>query len=915
MCPHNSPERDDSAMPFVVRTLEYHINLHPDQLAPENLELYRRVCGKPLVPEHTRRAASALGKLFGQPWRPLLEECARLGLDPSGTLSPKYLPELPESEMVWVIIFVSSWLHDVDQDAVFTVAQGIVTALRHRFPPTRLAFMLRNRLKNVEGGVERDWHEIAITVSHRLAGAGRLSTVPDRSYLLGQSYPSACEDCRRLVHGRVFQKIEPPGHAADEQRLHAIWIGKSNHGLEREDWRACIVLHPECRCWFNPLNPEHWWVSDNGRMQPRVGQEAAYKRWRESQWFDREQKDDTRSTTRTEPFTSGQLKADRGRNPDQGGGVTELPNGPSHRPVERGEVQQLRGEAEQLHRDLPHGLLDCLDYSAGPDDATQEHAYREWQGAQLVGKLDEFGIHGQLAGAVDGPVFSRFEFRLAPGCRIDAVKSILPDIQMALRAEAMHFLPAILGKAGVGFDVLNRNRKTVWLRDLLPSASLGEGTSRLQLPIGVDVAGAAFAVDLLEHPHLFIQGASGSGKSALLHAMIASLICRASPREVRLLMVDPGRLELSTYNPLPHLLGMVTTNPARAVRELGRIVDIMQRRYSELANIGVRDIVEYNSCAEKDGVETKPHILVVIDDLSFLLLGVPSELQERLVQITLHGDRVGIHLLVAASPPLPKGIANWVRDDFTTRASLWVEEKADSDTILDVSGAELLLRYGDMLLVQPGLSGPVRLHTPWVPEQACARLVQSWTLAYVTALLTGLVGNPAECARNMARSTAVDVLYDREKSGPPAKLNDLRTILPDDVIKGLMARQYYEPLPEQNSVEMAERHHSQDEGRKLDEKFAEAALIVVRHREASVSTLQRRLDIGWARAGRVIDQLEQAGIVGPYVGSKSREVLVDNETNLQKMLPGIGCRPRQSQPAGWLARLLGLPPKNHEKGK
>ena len=294
----------------VVSALEYHLSLRPDQLGPDSAKLYRRVCGKPLEPGHVRQAASALAKLFGQSWQPLVEECTRLGLDPSGALSPKYLPELPESEMAWVIILVTSWLDDFGQDAAFTVAQGVLTALRYGFPPTRLAFMLRDRLRHVEGGVERDWRGIAITTSHLLAGTGKLSTVPDRSYVLGQSYHNTCEDCRPLVHGRVFQKIEPPEHATDEQRQHAIWIGKSNHGLEREDWRACIVLHAECRCWFSPLNPEHWWVSDDGRMQPRAGQEVAYRRWRDSQWFDAEQEDDALSRTRTEPSSSsGRIKA------------------------------------------------------------------------------------------------------------------------------------------------------------------------------------------------------------------------------------------------------------------------------------------------------------------------------------------------------------------------------------------------------------------------------------------------------------------------------------------------------------------------------------------------------------------------------------------------------------------------------
>jgi len=203
-----------------------------------------------------------------------------------------------------------------------------------------------------------------------------------------------------------------------------------------------------------------------------------------------------------------------------------------------------------------------------------------------------------------------------------------------------------------------------------------------------------------------------------------------------------------------------------------------------------------------------------------------------------------------------------------------------------MNGAESLLGRGDMLFLPPGKGEPTRLHGSFVSDRAAKRIVDLWARTYLTQLLEGLVENPAECARKIVESDVVDVLYDKEKSGVRRKLADLRTILPEEVVDNLMARKYYETLPEESPQVQAERNRAQEEDRERDEKFAEAAQIVVRHREASVSMLQRRLDIGWARAGRIIDQLEQVGVVGPYVGSKSRKVLIDNEADLQKMLAG-----------------------------
>jgi len=274
----------ESTQPAAMKALEHHLSLRVDQLSPENAAIFRRLYGVPLRPEHMRRAAEALMKLFGQRWLALLEECSRLSLDPSGAMSPKYLPEVPEDDMVWVIIFISSRLDGFDQDSAYTIAQGVLTARRYGLHPTRLAFALRAQLKHVAG--ERDWRCVAITASNHLAEAGHLSTIADETYLLGQSYPDACAACRRLIHGKVLRKIAPPCNPTEKQKLHCIWIGKSNYGLKRKEWRACVSIHPDCRCYYGgPINTDNWWVDDKGHMQPRVGHAKEHQLWLMNQWF------------------------------------------------------------------------------------------------------------------------------------------------------------------------------------------------------------------------------------------------------------------------------------------------------------------------------------------------------------------------------------------------------------------------------------------------------------------------------------------------------------------------------------------------------------------------------------------------------------------------------------------------------
>jgi hypothetical protein len=531
-------------------------------------------------------------------------------------------------------------------------------------------------------------------------------------------------------------------------------------------------------------------------------------------------------------------------------------------------------------------FLELLDQPGENDHVIKDRKESEAEALVLIDKLKQFGIEGRVSDIQSGPMITRFELEPAPGVKIQSISSRQDDISLALAAERIRILAPIPGKNAVGIEVPNKERRTVFLREVLTSGPFRDDKSPLGFALGTTITGAPHSADLRTMPHILIAGTTGSGKSVCINSLIASIIYRSGPDYVRFLTIDPKQLELPVYNPIPHLLGTTTVDPDKAVRELSRVVDIMEARYGEFANIGVRDIVGYNERAEQEGFERKPYIVVIIDELADLMLRAPNEIEMRITRLAQMSRAVGIHLVLATQRPSVDVITGLIKANFPCRIAFQVASKTDSRTILDMNGAESLLGRGDMLFLPPGKGEPTRLHGSFVSDRAAKSIVDLWAKTYLTQLLTGLVENPAECARRMVESDVVDVLYDKEKSGVRRKLEDLRTILPEDVVDNLMARKYYETLPEESPQVQAERNRAQEEDRERDEKFAEAAQIVVRHREASVSMLQRRLDIGWARAGRIIDQLEQVGVVGPYVGSKSRKVLVDNEADLQKLLAG-----------------------------
>jgi S-DNA-T family DNA segregation ATPase FtsK/SpoIIIE len=529
-------------------------------------------------------------------------------------------------------------------------------------------------------------------------------------------------------------------------------------------------------------------------------------------------------------------------------------------------------------------FLEQLDQPGEHDKVFKDRKESEAEALVLLDKLKQFDIEGRVSDIQSGPMITRFEFEPAPGVKIQSIASRQDDISLAMAAERIRILAPIPGKNAVGIEVPNKNRRMVFLREVLTSEPYRNEKSPLGFALGTTITGEPFSADLRTMPHILIAGTTGSGKSVCINSLIASIIYRSSPRYVRFLTIDPKQLELPVYNSIPHLLGMTTIDPDKAVRELERVVSIMEHRYGEFANLGVRDIVGYNERAEQDGFERKPYIVVIIDELADLMLRAPNEIEMRITRLAQMSRAVGIHLVLATQRPSVDVITGLIKANFPCRIAFQVASKTDSRTILDMNGAESLLGRGDMLFLPPGKGEPVRLHGSFVSDRAAKSIVDLWARTYIADILAGLVENPAECARKMVEAEVVDMLYDKEKSGVRKKLDDLRTILPEEVIDTLMARRYYDTLPEESPEVMAERQRAQDENREIDEKFVEAAQIVVRHREASVSMLQRRLDIGWARAGRVIDQLEQAGIVGPFVGSKSRKVLVDNEADLQKIL-------------------------------
>ncbi|MBU4231630.1 MAG: DNA translocase FtsK 4TM domain-containing protein [Proteobacteria bacterium] len=466
--------------------------------------------------------------------------------------------------------------------------------------------------------------------------------------------------------------------------------------------------------------------------------------------------------------------------------------------------------------------LDLLDPSPPWNHQVQENAMLA-QAEKLENTLRHFGVEGRVTAIMTGPVVSRFEYEPALGVKISKITGLADDLALALKAMSIRIVAPVPGKGVLGIEVPNPKRQVVSLREILADAAYQKSASRLTLALGKDIMGLSVVTDLAKMPHLLIAGATGSGKSVGLNAMILSILFKATPEEVRFLMVDPKRIELSMYEDIPHLLHPVVFNPKEATTALHWAVGEMERRYAFLSDLSVRNIEGYNQKAKakkadpriEEGIlpRSLPYLVIVIDELADLMLVSSRDTEEYLIRLAQKARASGIHLIVATQRPSVDVITGLIKANFPTRISYQVSARTDSRVILDAMGAERLLGMGDLLFMPPGTSRLRRIHGPFVTEEEVTRVTE--------------------------------------------------------FIKAQAA-----PAYEAGITEMREAEEEIAENGDRDEKYADAVELVAETRNASISMLQRRLRVGYNRAARIIETMEKEGLIGPSDGIKSREVYV-----------------------------------------
>ncbi|MCX5817554.1 MAG: DNA translocase FtsK 4TM domain-containing protein [Proteobacteria bacterium] len=429
----------------------------------------------------------------------------------------------------------------------------------------------------------------------------------------------------------------------------------------------------------------------------------------------------------------------------------------------------------------------------------------------LEKKLKDYGIDGKVSEVSPGPVITMYEFEPAPGIKVSRIANLEDDLAMALSAVSIRIIAPIPGKSVVGIEVPNKTRQTVYFREIIESQAFDSSNSYLSLAVGKTISGEPFVAELAKMPHLLVAGSTGSGKSVSLNSMICSILFKATPINVKFLMIDLKMLELSFYDGIPHLLLPVVTNSKNAKTSLRWLVDEMERRYTMMSELGVRSIDKYNQKMVKQEQDPIPYIVVVIDELADLMMTSTKDVEEYIARLAQMARASGIHLILATQRPSVDVLTGIIKANFPARISCKVFSKVDSRTILDTNGAESLLGHGDMLFLSPGISRLQRLHGPFVSEGEIKRIVE---------FLKGQ-GTP---------SYQTEILEER-----------------DD---------------ESNGEEEMD-----------DEKYREAVEFVLDKGEASISMVQRRFRVGYNRAARIVERMEREGVVGPSDGVKPREVL------------------------------------------
>ena len=502
--------------------------------------------------------------------------------------------------------------------------------------------------------------------------------------------------------------------------------------------------------------------------------------------------------------------------------LVEVPDGPVTPMGKRRSKDGVTESDEIAYKPPPAKALEKGKADPGPDMKD-----RDVTANALLESLRHFGVEARLLGVVSGPHVSRYELQLAPGTKVSKVAQLKDDLAYALASTDIRILAPIPGKKAVGVEVPNQRRRLVRLGDIYSDPP--KGSSPLLCWLGKDVSGQSVSADLALMPHVLVAGTTGAGKSGCINAILTSILMHASPNECRLVLVDPKRVELNHYERVPHLLTPVVTNPRLAANVLANLITEMESRYQVMSEARARNLGELNRVRRKAGEAPLPHILCVIDELADLMMVAPAEVEDSIIRLAQKARAIGIHLVLATQRPSTDVITGTIKVNIPSRIAFAVASQVDSRVILDQGGAETLLGQGDMLFRPVGTSKMNRIQGAFVSEDEIARVCNHWT-----------------------------------KQGEPEFDEELLEAKEPEIEGG------------------AGGEFSPDQ----DDLLADAARIVVESETASVSMIQRRLRVGYTRAGRLIDMLERRGIISGYEGSKPRQVLV-SQSELPRMLDGI----------------------------
>ena len=489
----------------------------------------------------------------------------------------------------------------------------------------------------------------------------------------------------------------------------------------------------------------------------------------------------------------------------------------------QGERRSEVTEADDVEYTLPSPSL----LTRSKKGARVDTAARERTGKEVVDALGHFDVEAEVVGAVSGPHVTRYELRLAPGTKVSKVAQLKDDLAYALAATEIRILAPIPGKQAVGVEVPNADRRIVHLGDVFQGIPAADW-SPLTVWLGKDIAGSAIGADIAKQPHVLVAGTTGSGKSGCVNAMLSSILLNASPNDVRLVLVDPKQVELNHYEHIPHLLTPVVTSPRLAANVLANLLKEMEQRYAVMSQARARNLVEFNRVRVREGERPLPYILCVIDELADLMMIAPGEVEDAIIRLAQKSRAVGIHLLLATQRPSHEVITGMIKANVPARIAFAVPSHNDSKIILDQVGAESLLGQGDMLFRPASEARPARIQGAFVTEAEIERLTDHW-----------------------------------RGQGEP-ELNE-------DLLEAV------EPEGDQSA---------EDFSPDSDELLSDAIATVVQLGSASTSMLQRRLRVGYTRAGRLIDMMERRGVISGYEGSKARQVLI-TEADLSRVLAAL----------------------------